>query len=267
MTDPTMRKMMPLSIKVLGDRQVETTASTASLDREFDRILESAWRLENYRASGMPVLWAHDYKSPPIARSLDVRVVRGTLRTVDEFPPRGIYELADRVFDLVKSGFIVSKSVGFRPLTWRRNDDGGRDFTEVELLEHSYVSVPANPEAVVTAKSKGVRDPAALTRFFGMPHGGELIEVVDDGDARILVDERTLAEAMETYVAREVAREVRWQATLAYLPVNPVGDYVQLDTGERIAPRTLKAAMSAALGQVVQREVRAALSEIAGRLA
>jgi hypothetical protein len=60
---------------------------------------------------------------------------------------------------------------------------------------------------------------------------------------------------------------VRWQATLAYLPVNPVGDYVQLDTGERIAPSTLKAAMSAALGQVVQREVRAALSQIAGRLA
>ena len=51
--------------------------------------------------------------------SLDVRVVGWALRTVDQFPPPGIFPLADHVHALVVAGFITSKSVGFRPVAWR----------------------------------------------------------------------------------------------------------------------------------------------------
>ncbi len=161
----TARKVVPVQVKAIGDRQVETIASTASLDRENDRILASAWRLDAYRRSPV-VLWGHDYSMPPVARSLNVRVVGDALRTVDEFPPRGIYPLADTVHDLVKAGFINAKSVGFRPLRWQPNDEGGRNYTDVELLESSYVGVPANPEALVVARSKGL-DRARLAAFLG----------------------------------------------------------------------------------------------------
>lgn len=164
----TMTKVVSVQVKALGDRQVETIASTANLDRENDRILASAWQLDNYKRTGAPVLWGHDYGAPPVARSVDVRVVGGALRTLDEFPPRGIYPLADTVHDLVKAGFINSKSVGFRPLKWRPNDEGGRDYTDVELLENSYVSVAANPEALVVARSKGL-DRVRLDAFLRSP--------------------------------------------------------------------------------------------------
>ena len=150
-----MRKTFAATAKALGDRQVETIASTESPDREKDRILSSAWRLDAYRRNPV-VLFAHDYGALPPARSRDVRVVGGALRTVDEFPPPGVYPFADTLYELIKAGFVTSKSVSFQPLTWRPNDEGGRDYTDVELLEHSYVTVPANPEALVVARSKGL---------------------------------------------------------------------------------------------------------------
>src|SRR3990172_4472734 len=175
-----MKKVFTTTIKALGDRQVETIASTAALDREHDRILASAWRLEAYKTNPA-VLWAHDYTLPPIAVCREISVSGGALRTVDEFVPRRVFPLADTIHDLVKSGAIRAKSVGFRPLTWKDNAEGGRDYTAVELLEHSYVPVPANVECLVLAKSKGL-DRLRLDAFlkgFGLDSRREPEDDVD----------------------------------------------------------------------------------------
>ena len=66
MTEMT-RTTVPLRIKTVGDRQVETIASTGALDREHDRILPTAWQLDTYRRNPV-VLWSHDHRLPPIAR-------------------------------------------------------------------------------------------------------------------------------------------------------------------------------------------------------
>ena len=158
-------KTFATTVRSRGDRQVETIASTATLDREGDRILATAWQLDNYLKNPV-VLWAHDYHQPPVAKCVSIRVVDGTLKTVDQFPPQGAYPFADTVHDLVREGVIAAKSVGFRPITSRPNDEGGRDYLTVELLEHSWVPVPANPQCLVTAKAKGL-DRARLNRFFG----------------------------------------------------------------------------------------------------
>ena len=175
-----MKKVFTTTIKALGDRQVETIASTAALDREHDRILASAWRLEAYKKNPA-VLWGHDYTMPPIAVCREISVSGGALRTVDEFVPRGAFPFADTIHDLVKSGAIRAKSVGFRPLTWKDNAEGGRDYTAVELLEHSYVPIPANPECLVTAKGLGC-DRVKLDAFlrgFGLDSRREPEDDVD----------------------------------------------------------------------------------------
>ncbi len=155
MNDTLTRKAFPVQVKTVGDRRVETIASTGALDRENDRILPTAWRLDAYRRNPV-VLANHDYTALPVARSISVGVRAGKLVTVDEFPPLGVYGFADTLYGLVKAGFVNSKSVGFRPLKWRPNDEGGRDYTDVELLEHSFVTVGCNPEALIVARSKGL---------------------------------------------------------------------------------------------------------------
>jgi HK97 family phage prohead protease len=155
------RKMFQVQAKALGERQVETIISTAAMDRDGDTIDVAGWDLTAYRKNPV-VLLNHDPKSLPVARSLSIAVnlQDGTLRTVDEFPPPGVYPVADQVCALVKSGFIHSKSVGFRPLEWEPNATGGHRFLRQELLEHSFVTVPSNPDALVVARSKGVDRPA-----------------------------------------------------------------------------------------------------------
>ena len=54
---------------------------------------------------------------------------------------------------MVKEGIINTVSVGFLPL-----ERDGNTFTKQELLEISFVNVPANPEAIGLAYSKGISD-------------------------------------------------------------------------------------------------------------
>src|SRR5688572_3416992 len=52
-------KTLNAQTKAIGNRQVESIASTETLDREHDRILASGWDLTAFRRN--PVcLWAHD---------------------------------------------------------------------------------------------------------------------------------------------------------------------------------------------------------------
>jgi hypothetical protein len=61
------------------------------------------------------------------------------------------------VFELYKNGFLNAKSVGFQPITYAfNNETDGVEYYTQELLEHSCVPVPANPEALVSAKSMGI---------------------------------------------------------------------------------------------------------------
>jgi hypothetical protein len=73
------------------------------------------------------------------------------------FAPLGVSATADEVRGLVKSGVVASLSVGFDPLDGEpldpRRPRGGHRFTRWQLLEASFVSVPADIGAIVTARS------------------------------------------------------------------------------------------------------------------
>jgi len=123
---------------------------------------------------------------PPIARATKVWVEDGQLKARGIFAPT---PFAQEVRTLVENGFLNAVSVGFTPLVedekgmievegkmYRRaneqelkdfNEKGhmgeGTKFEKQELLEISWVSVPALPTALVTARDLGLQ---LLTKAF-----------------------------------------------------------------------------------------------------
>jgi len=71
-------------------------------------------------------------------------------------------EFANEIFELYKDGFMNAFSVGFIPVDsepMEKDSDsvwGAKRFLKWELLEYSAVPVPANPEALALAVSKGI---------------------------------------------------------------------------------------------------------------
>jgi len=163
-----------------GGSRAVFTASTAELDRDGDRIPPSAWRLENYRRNPV-VLYGHDHTGHPVGKATEVRVIGDALRVVVEFPPEDVSPEGFRVSKLVEAGFLGAVSVGFRPVKYAPNGLGGFDFEEVELLEVSIVTVPANPSALIAAGFDG-----ASVKWYA-EHGPAAEEVSDLDAARAIV--------------------------------------------------------------------------------
>ena len=147
-----------VEVKALGDYELEITGSTGAVDRDNEVLDPNGWDLKNYKKNPV-ILPAHSYSSPAIARAKSVRVKDGKLNFRIEFPPEGIYPLADTYRGLYKNGFQQASSVGFIPTEWKIGEnpkDPSRTYTKQELIELSLVAVPSNPEALTTAKGLGI---------------------------------------------------------------------------------------------------------------
>lgn len=136
-----------------GERRLSLTISTAGQDREGDTIALDGWKLEAY-ARNPVVLWAHDYRSLPIARAAKTRIEDGVLKADAVFPPAEMHPFSAKIYDLAAAGFINASSVGFIPQKWSFRKDGGIDFHEQELIEFSFVTVPANADALIDGRSQ-----------------------------------------------------------------------------------------------------------------
>lgn len=132
------------------------TITTGDPDRERDVISPDGWKLDAYLKNPV-VLWAHDYRTPPVAVARTMERVAGGLSSVAEFVDPAVYPFAGTVEALVRMLALRAASVGFRPLVWNFNEERrGVDFAEQELLEYSIVPVPANPQCLVEARAAGV---------------------------------------------------------------------------------------------------------------
>ena len=139
-----------------GDGRTRRFAITSeSVDREHDTIALAGWDTANYLNNPV-VLWAHDSRSLPIGRAERLITESKLLKADDRFATAEQNPLAENVLQLVDGGFLNATSVGFRALTWSYNEDrGGIDFLTQELLEHSVVPIPANPDALIAAAVAG----------------------------------------------------------------------------------------------------------------
>jgi len=154
----TMEKHMKAYVEEV-DGKLKAVASDETLDRHGDVVKAEGWKLENFRKN--PVLqWAHDPTTPAIGKAKDIKVDGRKLTFTPVFSKAT--QLAKDVKKLYEEGILKAFSVGYREL--ERNDKG--ETVDQELIEISCVNVPANPNALLMAKQKGlntdlVEDPVA----------------------------------------------------------------------------------------------------------
>jgi HK97 family phage prohead protease len=140
--------------------QVDFVISTQTVDRDQDSIAIDGWQLDNYRKNPV-VLWAHDSRQPPVAKSLSEWIQDQKLKSTAQFTPKDLNPFGYMTGQMFLKGFLNAVSVGFRSqeAKWaadEQNRPWGIDYFKQELLEYSCVPVPANPEALIDAKSAGI---------------------------------------------------------------------------------------------------------------
>jgi hypothetical protein len=167
-----INKIINFEIKQIGeesDRILQFVGSDETPDRDNDIIEVAGWKLENYMKN--PVfIWAHEYDQPPIGKAVNVMIDAGAKKLLFDvkFPTAEEYPFADTIYKLYKGGYLNATSVGFHGMKHKTRDEEavlnlpewqrGRRYMEQELLELSAVPVPANPNALMSIRSKGFTD-------------------------------------------------------------------------------------------------------------
>ena len=141
-----------------GERSAVSYITTNAPDRDNEVMLPSGMEKDGYNGV---VLWMHDHYMGPIGRCAWLKR-DGTKGWVAKTIFAATQAASD-VWELVKGGFLTACSVGFDgsraehrlPTAKEKMQDGwanvGRVYTKWPLLEYSWVSVGANPDALVVA--------------------------------------------------------------------------------------------------------------------
>lgn len=124
----------------------EVVVSTADIDRQGESVDQNGWDLAFYKMNPV-VLWAHDYWALPIGITDEIEVQGDKLVAKGRFAPEEANPFAQQVRRLYDLKIIRATSVGFIP----KNQEGG-NILAAELLEFSFVPVPANPLALSLSK-------------------------------------------------------------------------------------------------------------------
>ena len=127
-------------------------ASTSTRDRHGESILQNWWKTDNYLKN--PVILAdHNWSIEKIV-GRENKITTEWEQTIieGEFADTPLGREVKYLYD---AGFISAVSVGLIPLTFDAQDP--RVITSAELLELSFVTIPANPEALSLMKSLGLK--------------------------------------------------------------------------------------------------------------
>lgn len=141
-----------------NDADFMAVASTGAEDRHGEIVSVDGWDISNFKKNPV-LLWAHNHDIPAVGVATKVWVEGKGKRAklMIEGKLNEATELARGLKELVKDGVIRTMSVGFRVMEMDDNT-----FTKQELLEVSFVNVPANSQAMITAykslKGKNISD-------------------------------------------------------------------------------------------------------------
>jgi HK97 family phage prohead protease len=139
-----------------AEGKYKVLASTSAIDRQGDSIDQQGWDLSNFKLN--PVMpWAHDYSELPVAKVTNIEVTKLGLEAEFEFAPAEGNPKAQQIKVLYDEGYLNAVSVGFIP-----KDRKGNVILKAELLEISFVPVPANQEAL-RLTMKAIDDNPMLT--------------------------------------------------------------------------------------------------------
>lgn len=139
-------------VKALGEgrRTFKGWATTPATDRVGDTINPLGVRFKNPLA----LLHQHRHDQPIGTATFGKPTARGIefdaeIPEIDE--PATLKERLDVAWGEIKNKLVRAVSVGFRPIKYAFKDDGGIEYQEIEVYELSIVTIPALPEAVITA--------------------------------------------------------------------------------------------------------------------
>jgi len=154
-----------------SERIIEGIASTPTPDRVGDIVepMGAKFKLP------IPFLWQHQHDKPighVVEATLGPKGIafKAQIAKTDEAGP--LKDLLDFAWQSIKMKLVGAVSIGFKPLEYAFLDEGGIRFNEWDWFELSAVTIPAQPEAVIsTAKSiDAVRTlDAGLRRAAGVP--------------------------------------------------------------------------------------------------
>jgi hypothetical protein len=150
--------------QVIGSRKIRYTLSTSdTVDRDND-VIAGPWQLDEYKLN--PVVMAfHDYRSVPVARTTQIAQVGSELIAEAEFVPAEISADAEKIFQMVKGGWMPGCSVGFLGVDDPKpNRYGGLTYGAVKLLEWSVTPIPSHPGALAKALRATEPDEAMMAR-------------------------------------------------------------------------------------------------------
>jgi HK97 family phage major capsid protein/HK97 family phage prohead protease len=230
------------------DDPLEFVMSDETEDRIGDVIMADGWSLGDFKRNPI-ALYGHDSKTP-IGRWKNVRIENKQLRGVLEFPKRGTSPFIDVIQSLVDQRFIKAVSVGFTP-DEAEPIDGSKKFgvryLKQKLLECSLVSVPANPNALLIAKSLSPADRARLFAKSGTSGDRVVLRTAESGvrhshpkDKQMSLSERIRSAQDELIVLRDqvtpIAKKIEEEDEL-----NDVeqGEFARLNTDIAALERNL----------------------------
>lgn len=152
------------------ERAVPYFASDERVDGHGD-IVRQSWLFDEFEKNS-PMPYSHEWWAPPVGRAIDWRIVQRAdadyegpaLWLLSMFATKDDWDWADTIFRLVKSGFLVSGSVGFwsaKVIDVKDEDERaelglgrwGLIFEQNHLLEYSPTTIPANSGAHAIARS------------------------------------------------------------------------------------------------------------------
>jgi HK97 family phage prohead protease len=145
----------------LGPREIRVVASTSVKDRAGDVMVPGGCEHKNFDVN--PIVIADHNPSLPIGNA-KISVTNYAVMANITFAPPGISAKADEYCQLYKSGIMSAVSIGFSPVEYEQNNDGGYTFKRWELLELSCVAVPCNPATLVVQRAYHAKSGAVLSQ-------------------------------------------------------------------------------------------------------
>lgn len=137
----------------------EVIISTADEDRQGEVIDQNGWDFTNYKNNPV-VLWGHNYYELPIGVTDEIFTNdKGQTIAKGRFAPEEANPFAQQVRRLYDAKIVKTTSVGFIA-----REMEGNVITKAELLEFSFVPVPANPMALSLAKELNLNASELMTK-------------------------------------------------------------------------------------------------------
>jgi len=165
----------------------EVIISTADEDRQGEIINQDGWDFTNYKNNPI-VLWGHNYYDLPIGITDEIYTNdKGQTIAKGRFAPEEANPFAQQVRRLYDAKIVKTTSVGFIA-----REMEGNVITKAELLEFSFVPVPANPMALSLAKQFNLDAGELITKGIftkSEPQEGDICTLEDGTEGTLEPDE------------------------------------------------------------------------------